>query len=155
MQKQFNGSWTTGLSTGSRIALVPGNSPLQFSVLSPGVSGRTSWKGKRIWDAAEEYGQWQATTGQEGPRKGKIRIARGVGASRKEHNATFKIEWEPIQYVERQKTSRKKGTRKTGGYVATLHWVMNIRRTITFEGVQYDRVLKSWTFKQTLAFVAG
>ena len=82
MEQSFKQSEPTGLSDDSDVALVAGDASTVYTVVSPGVSGRASWEGKRLWEPSKETGSWQATVGHQGARQGTVRLAKGVGTSR-------------------------------------------------------------------------
>lgn len=155
MQKVFKQSVPTGLTSGNEIALVPGSTAMIFRVVAPGVSGRSAWLGKRIWTKSKATGSWQETQGQTGPIDGKIELAKGTGSSRKVVEAKFRIEWEPIFYVDTDETTRTVRGRRVAGSVKTLYWIMNVRRQITLNGTRYDRVIKSFENKVVLPFKRG
>lgn len=146
MEQAFKKSEPTGLITGGEIALVAGNASTMYTVLTPGVVGRTSWEGRRIWDTVKESGSWHETVGQEGPRKGAVRLKKGT----KEFDAKFLIEWVSDFYV--HYTYRKVNPKKTPMRSATLTWTMNFKRTITIEGVDYERVVRKFEETVTLPF---
>lgn len=156
MQKDFKGSEPTGLTKGSQISLVPGGSgSTMYVVRGAGVAGRTTWEGKRLWDCKTSTGKWQSTVGQQGPRSGKIRLAKHNSKSSTEVEAEFEIKWESLFYTETKRTVKTRGSKKTQGKVVTLHWGMNLRRIIKINNVRYERVIRSYLFKQICPFKVG
>ena len=153
MQKGYKGSEPTGLSKGARMALTPGNDPGTTFVVVEGVVGRTSWDGKREWNCEAGKGGWIATLGQQGAKRGKVKL-RPAGRENLDTtvNADFELKWEPIFHIETKACrlpNRPGQARNAPGRVRHMHWRINLRLLIKVNGVLYDRVLKSATFNQT------
>lgn len=156
MQKDFKRSEPTGLTKGSQINLVPsGNGSTMYIVRGAGVVGRTTWEGKQLWDCKTSSGRWQATVGLQGPRSGKIRLAKHDATSSTEVKAEFEIKWESLFYTDAKRTAKTHGSKKIRGKVTTLHWGMNVRRIIKIYIVRYERVIRSYLFKQICPFNVG
>ena len=83
-----------------------------YVVRGDGVAGRTTWEGKQLWDCKAATGKWQATVGQQGPRSGKIRLARHKGTSSTEVEAEFEIRWESVFYTDTKRTAKTHGSKK-------------------------------------------
>ncbi len=154
VQKDYKQSVATGLAKGSRINPAGDGTQKSTFVVVNGVSGRSDWDGKCVWDLGAGTGGWQATKGQRGPRKGKITLRpAGQANVNKRVEATFEIKWDPVFYVEMvscKTSSRRGGARNTNGKAKRLYWIMNVRLFMMVNDVQYEQIIKTFpTMKQT------